>query len=123
MSLRSKRPTRFLGSGSIPPLKQGARRHTGLAPPADPITSRFAPNCFLQQAIEKSIESVADDYAIGAGTGGGDVILFKEGDSQLRQADGRAERSTGDGGSKFAGQECLLRSGGHVGGDDVTVIG
>jgi len=42
MSLRSKPPMHLLASDSIPPLKQSARRHTGLAPPADPVINRVA---------------------------------------------------------------------------------
>jgi len=66
----------LLASDSIPPLKQGDRRHTGLAPPVDPITNPFAPYRF--EAGNRKIESVADDHAISTGSGNGDLILLKK---------------------------------------------
>lgn len=56
---------------------QGARRHAGLAPSADPITNRFPPNR-VSKTIKKSIESVANDDAVSAGASDGGFILFKE---------------------------------------------
>src|SRR5690242_2148389 len=71
---------------------------------------------------EIDFESVAHDDAVSAGAGGGDVIFLKERNGELGQTHWRAKSAAGYGGSKFAGQECLLRAGRHVGGDDITVI-
>src|SRR5215475_6571341 len=65
---------------------------------------------------------IADDHAVSASAGGGNVILLKERDGQLRQAHWDLKGSAGDIGCKFTGDERLLCAGSHAGRNDVTVI-
>src|ERR1700756_4501942 len=79
---------------------------------------RCAPN----RLSNRKPRLIADDDAVGACASGSDIVLFKEGNSELRKTHRCLKRAAGYGRREFTGDEGLLRSGLHRGGDHITVI-
>src|SRR5579859_4250145 len=84
-------------------------------------STAYSPTHFMSASFRVAV-SVANDEAVSAGAGGGCLILFKEGDCELRQADSGGDGAGRYGGREFAGDEGLLRTGRDRGGDVIAAV-